>query len=240
MQIRELRLNIQFDYIRDIRKYLYDIETMLREKKLCDILNIVPQIPDDIEPQIERLSTTKSEDNKDTLIFISQASLSILFVYKTSLRFEDIFNKEVEYISDITKKIKEFIKSLNPIFKINYEGLVVASSKIVLNNDEILINSLNINLDTEENRTKVVKKIDNKHFLAIEKSILRNYNPKPNTNPMAVKYDFDSSIGWVYIVLIEIHNRQEFNISKDDKKDLELDLNFAKTKIEKYFKEEAI
>lgn len=240
MQIRELRLNVQFEYIRDIRKYLYDIEPMLKENRLCDVLNPVPTIPDDIEPHIERLSTIKNEENKDIHIFVSQASLAILFVYKTPINFKDIFDKDVEYIATISKKIKSFIKDINPKFKVNFEGLVVATSKTILKDDETFINKLDIASDIEEDRKRVTKKIDDKHFYILEKTILRAYSPEPNiVNPMAVKYDFNSSLGWDYIVVIEIHNKQEYNLSNNDEKNLELDLDFAKSSINKYFNEEA-
>lgn len=240
MQIRELRLNIQFEYIKDIRKYIYDIEPMLKENGLCDVINPVPTMPDDIEPHIERLSTIKNEVDKDIRIFVSQASLAILFVYKTPINFKDIFDKDVEYISTISKKIKSFLKDINPKFKVNFEGLVVATSKTILKDDEILIKKLNIASDIEEDRKRVTKKIDDKHFYILEKSILRVYNSEPNINPMAVKYDFNSSLGWDYIVVIEIHNKQEYNLSNNDEKNLELDLDFAKNRINKHFNEEAI
>ncbi|MCK9162670.1 MAG: hypothetical protein RBQ81_01380 [Arcobacteraceae bacterium] len=240
MQIRELKLNVQFEYIREIRKYIYDIETMLRENGFCDSLNPVPPLPDDVEPQVERLSTIKNEENKDIHIFVSQASLAILLVYKTPIDFKDIFNEDVKYISTISKKLKSFIKTKISKFKINFEGLVVATSKTILKNDESLIKKLDIALDIEEDRRRVTKKIDDKHFSIVEKSILRIYNSEPNINPMAVKYDFNSFIAWDYIVVIEVHNKQEYNISNDNKRDLELDLNFAKDSINKYLYKEAI
>ena len=48
MQIKELRLNVQFEYIKEIRKYIYDIEEFLRENNLCDKLNQVPPVPDNV------------------------------------------------------------------------------------------------------------------------------------------------------------------------------------------------
>ena len=79
MQIRELRLNILFEYIKEIRRYTYDIQDFLQKNNLCDNVNIVPPIPDDIEPQIERLSTTKI--NEDKIINVLKMSSVIVQSY---------------------------------------------------------------------------------------------------------------------------------------------------------------
>lgn len=238
MQIKELRINMQFEYIREIRKYLYDLEEFLRQNNLCDKLNAVPPVPDDVEPHIERLNSIKEDDSKILNIFVSQASVSVLFTYKIPTNFEDMFHKEVNYLSDITKKIKAFFISIYPSFKINYEGLVIASSKHILKDDDIEIAKYNIDLKIEEDRRRVAKEIDNKHVSIIEKSFVKFYNNRPAINPMAVKNKKETLLGWNYILVIEVHNRLEYNNSEDDNTSLEIDIDFASGKIVDLLKKE--
>lgn len=239
MQIKELRFNIQFEYIRDIRRYVYDLEEFLRQNNLCDKLNAVPPVPDDVEPHMERLNSMKENDTKILNIFVSQASASILFTYKVSASFDDMFHKEVDYISSVAQKIKGFFISKYPNFKINYEGLVMASSKHILKDDDIAIPKYNIDLKTEEDRSRIAKEIDDKHIEIIEKSFVKFYNnTRPAINLMAVKNKKETLIGWNYILVIEVHNRLQYNNSKDDNTSLELDVDFASNKIVDIFKKE--
>jgi len=239
MQIKELRLNVQFEYIKEIRKYIYDIEEFLRENNLCDKLNQVPPVPDNVEPQIERLSSVKELENKTVKIFISQASITILFIYKASLGFEETVKKDIEYVAKISQDIKDLLSEKYSSFKINYEGLILASSKRILKDDKVSIEKFNINRSIVEERTKVVKDIDKKHTEMIEKSFLEYYNDvKPNINPMAKKTNLNTFVGWDYILVIEIDNRIEYNNSEDNDMSLPLDYDFAYTKIEEYFNKE--
>lgn len=242
MQIKELRLNIQFEYIREIRKYAYDIEELLRKNNLCDVLNPVPPIPDDFEPQIERLSTIKTEENKTVNIFISQASISILFVYITPLNIEDCFEKDLEYMSNISKDIKSLLKDKNSTFKVNFEGLIVATSETILKNNISLINKLSLDDGIEEDRKKITREIDSKHFEGIEKSAVKFYTDIiPNINIMSIKNNKDNFVGWNYILVLEINNRLEYHNSKDeDLMNMELDLAFAYAKINDILEKEAI
>lgn len=233
MQIKELRLNIQFEYIREIRKYAYDIEELLRKNNLCDVLNPVPPIPDDFEPQIERLSTVRTEEDKTINIFISQASISILFTYDVSLNIEDCFEKDLKYISNISKDIKNLLKDKNPAFKINFEGLIIATSETILKNNTSLINKLSLDDGIEEDRKKITREIDSKHFEGIEKSAVKFYKDIiPNINIMSIKNNKDNFVGWNYILVLEINNRLEYHNSNDNNLvSMELDLEFAYKKI---------
>lgn len=239
MQIKELRLNVQFEYIKEIRKYIYDIEEFLTQNNLCDKLNQVPPVPDDIEPQIERLSSVKELEDKTVKIFISQASITILFIYKVSCVFENTVKKDIEFITKTSKDIQNILVTKYPSFKINYEGLILASLQKILKDDKISIKKFNINTTLVEYRTKAVKEIDKKHTKMTEKSFVEFYAAvKPNMNPMAIKTKSSNLLGWDYILVIEISNRLEYNNTKDENISLPLDYDFAYTKIEEYFDKE--
>lgn len=241
MRIRELRFNIQFEYIKEIRKYLYDIEEFLKQKKLYDTINPVPPLPDDFEPQVERFSCIKTEEHKTINIFISQTYISILFVYTTSFDIEEIFKKDLDFISSISKDIKSFFIKNHPSFKINFEGLILASSSTILKDDNNLIDKLSLKNDIEEDRNKLVTVLDSKHFKSIEKSSVKFYKDNNNINITAIKNNKDALIGWTYILVSEISNRLEYYNSDDtDKTNLELDLDFAEEEIIKIIKDEAV
>lgn len=242
MQIRELRLNILFEYIKEIRRYTYDIQDFLQKNNLCDNVNIVPPIPDDIEPQIERLSTTKINEDKTINILVSQVSISILFVYNTSLDIKDHFEKEAKYMSNISKGIKELLSFKKNDFKINFEGLIIASSETVNKENDSLISKMRLKENIEENREKVIKELDLKHFESIEKSTVKFYNDLvPDINVMSVKNKRDDFIGWNYILVVEINNRLEYHNSKNENTNsIELDFDFAIEEIKKIFKKEEV
>lgn len=243
MQIRELRLNILFEYIKEIRRYTYDIQDFLQKNNLCDNVNIVPPIPDDIEPQIERLSTTKINEDKIINVFVSQASISILFVYSTSLDVESCFEKEAEYMSTISKGIKNLLKDNKTDFKINFEGLIIATSETINKENSSLISKLYLKENIEEDRTKIVKELDSKHFESIEKSAVKFYSDSvPDINVMSIKNKKDDFIGWNYILVVEINNRLEYHNSKNENTiSIELDFEFTIKKIKEILvKEEVI
>jgi len=240
MQLKELKINIHFEYIKEIRKYIYDIESFLKESKFCDSIDTIPSIPDDIEPHMPRLSTTKNEKNKLINIVVSQASISILLIYKKSTQFTENFDEDLAYLSNISKDLKKFIKSKNDTFKINYEGLVSACSTQILKDDELLMNKYNLDSSSNEVRSKISKDIDSKHVVSVEKSLVRFYtNQKKHINEMSIKHNYDSIIGWNSILVIEIHNRLEYNNSNDEEGSLELDMNFAATKTTNVFNKES-
>jgi hypothetical protein len=70
MQLREIRHTVFFDQVKDIRRYNYDIEDLLKENGLFGINQLVPPIPDEIEPLMDRLSLQKEIDNKSFIFKI--------------------------------------------------------------------------------------------------------------------------------------------------------------------------
>lgn len=239
MQIKELRFNTQFEYIKDIRRYVYDIEEFLRENNLCDSVNPVPPVPDEVEPHIERLHTVKQEENKTINILISQASISVLFVYTKSLSFDKCYSVNMEQIVSIAKELKTFLRKKNEMFRVNYEGLILAASKSISKEDESLQEKLGVSLDIEEDRRRVVKKVDEQHFEVVEKSTIKSYNQKQSINPMASKHTEENFTGWTYVLLLEFNNRMQYNQNKED---TSLELNFltAKEHLKSSFSKEEI
>jgi len=241
MQIKEIRFNIQFEYIKDIRRYIYDIEEFLKIKNLCDIIKSVPPLPDDIEPQVARLHTVKETDDKVIETFVSQASVSILFRYKIAMRFDDLKKDDIEFLKNISKDIKDFISSKHTAFKVNYESLIIASVRRIPKDKQEIIQNYKLNLSVVENRQKTLLEIDDKHLQMVEKSFLKVYdNLKPNINHKAIRYNENNFIGWDYILVLEVNNRLIYDNSCEDSKTSLLDCDFAYTKIKESFDMELI
>lgn len=238
MKIRELRFNIQFEYIKEIRKYLYDVEEFLKENFFCDSINPVPPVPDDFEPQIERLSTIKTEDDKTINIFISQTYISILFIYTKSFSIDECFDKDLDSISIISKGIKDLFLKKYSLFKVNFEGLILAFSNTIIKDDDTIIEG---ELLLEEERKKTISELDSKHFKCIEKSTVRFYEDEQNINEMAIRNSKDKFVGWNYIFVLEINNRLEYYNSKvEDLQKLEINLDFVRKEINKIIKNEVV
>ena len=70
MQLREIRHTVFFDQVKDIRRYNYDIEDLLKENGLFGINQLVNPIPDEIEPLMDRLRIKKEIDNKRFILKI--------------------------------------------------------------------------------------------------------------------------------------------------------------------------
>ena len=175
-------------------------------------------------------------------IFVSQASISILFVYSDTLNFKSCFKDEAKLISTISEGIKTALMDKKKDLKINFEGLIVATSQAINKENSKLINELSLNENIEEDRKKTVKELDSKYFVSIEKSAVKHYSDSvPNFNVMSIKNKKDDFIGWNYILVLEVNNRFEYHNSKNESThSLNLDYGFAITKIEEIFESESI
>ena len=102
MQLRELKYNVFFEYIKDIRRYSYEVEDFLRSEKLCDTISPIIPFPDEIEPLAERVGLVKELEDKTFIFNISQISLSVVVRYKNDSFIED----KVKNIPYTINKIK--------------------------------------------------------------------------------------------------------------------------------------
>ena len=88
MKLRELKYNVFFEYIKDIRRYNYDIEIFLKSENLCDIVNPTIPLPDEVEPLADRLNIVKDFENTTCIFAVSQMSLTTIIQYKNDI-FEE-------------------------------------------------------------------------------------------------------------------------------------------------------
>ena len=111
MILREIKYNVFFEYIKDIRRYNYDIEDFLKNNNLCSNIDFIPPLPDEIEPLAERLSIQKRLDNKLFIFKLSQLSFSIIIIYDENQKI--ILKDELDYVNNIQERIKNFLKEKN-------------------------------------------------------------------------------------------------------------------------------
>ena len=166
MKLRELKYNVFFEYIKDIRRYNYDIEIFLKSENLCDIVNPTIPLPDEVEPLADRLNIIKDFENTTCIFAISQMSLTTIIRYKNDMVEEDKTKIELEQLKEYTDKLVDFLVSKILNFKIMFEGISVASS-IMIEPDKIenIRKSLpEITFDnlTDEYRLRVSKELDEK------------------------------------------------------------------------------
>lgn len=226
MNLKELKYVVFFDYIKDIRRYSYEIEDFSKENFGFEFLEPIPPIPDEIEPFFDRfVISNRKEASKDVVFKLSQLSFSISFFYKNEI--EKNIENELNELKNIVTQVKSFLKDKIKTFKISHE--IVGSLKNSLNKNIEDINIFNISNDKDELLTREVIEKDNKYFIMEEKSAIKVFNT-PNTNPnkpMFLKNSQEYFLGWQVSFYKEISNRLEYNKSKEEK---EFELDFEDIK----------
>lgn len=226
MDLKELRYSIYFDYVKDIRRYCYDIEDFFKTKLAFGYVEAVPPVPDEMEPLLERLVVSKrTNKTKDIVFKLSQLSFSISFLYKDNL--EESKDKELDELKELANQIKKFIKEKIVNFKINYETIGMAEEKIEQNANNI--ETLAVEPHQDEVTSRVSTEKDNKYFFIDQRSALKVFNAPSiaPTKPVFTKNSQEFFLGWQVSSYKEISNRLEYNQSKDEK---ELELNFDEVK----------
>lgn len=235
MIFNEIKYVIYFDYIREIRKYLYDIENFLKEQDLYSNLMGVSQVSDEAEPSLIRLHIVKELDNKSINIIVSQISLTILIQYKDNYDFKN-FNKEAKELENISMNLRNYFKSNVNSFQINFESLTAIISQIYKKANNISVLEVS-NLD-DEVRQRTSKEVNNELFFIEENIALKTYSFTDNTiSPLLIKNKKENLLGWNVILFKEINNRLKYNNSVVDV-DNELNFEYAIQLIKKSFEED--
>lgn len=215
MNLNEIRFNSVFEYIKDIRRYSYDIEEFLKKENLCDTVNQTPPFPDEFEPTLERLSFVKNFEDKVCTIGISQASISIFFRFINENIPLDRMDNEINELKIIIDRIVSFMKQKISNYKINFEGVVVASSRIEKLCADITI--LKVDDKTDELRERVARELDDKYILIEENTVLKSYKLINQVfNPLAIKNKKENFVGWSVILFKELNNRLIYNYNELD------------------------
>ncbi len=216
MTLREIKYNVFFEYTKDIRRYNYDIEDLLKRLDLCNNVDFIPPLPDEIEPFAERLSIQKQLENKLFIFKLSQLSFSIIIIYNNKLNLEE----ELDYLNNIEKKIKNLLKEKNLKFKISYELLSIVKEKLSQNIKEIDI--LEVSEELDETTERISKELNNEYFIIKQKSVLKTFNlDEMNKDIFSLpKNKKENFAGWQVFVQNEINNRLAYNNDIDKSREL--------------------
>jgi len=222
MNLNEIRYNIVFEYTKDIRRYAYDMEEFLKSIDLCGEVVPSPPVPDEIEPTIPRLNIIKQLNGRIYSIVISQISISIAIQYQgININLNDIDN-EIKLLKENCNKIKNYCISKINNFRINFEGLIIVSSKIFINPQDIKI--LKVLKTNDEVRDRIGTEVNSNTILIEEKSALKTYKLISRTiNPILIKNKDENLLGWNVVLFKEINNRLEYNNEVSNSKNNELD-----------------
>jgi len=130
MHLRRLELNTIFNYTKDIRRYLYDIEESLKVSFGTNVtIQPTSTIADEIEPELPRFSCLIDRVETIIKIEISQVRLVVLIEYKKRNVSPSLNN--IKLFEEETIIIKEIIKKTLIEFNILYEGIIVISENIL-------------------------------------------------------------------------------------------------------------
>lgn len=215
MQLRELKYNVFFEYIKDIRRYSYEVEDFLRSEKLCDTISPIIPFPDEIEPLAERVGLVKELEDKTFIFNISQISLSVVVRYKNDSFIEDKVKNEIIMLKENTDKLVNFFIGRVSIFKILFEGISVVSSKVETDISKIMIENFDNLID--ENRIRISKEIDEKYIFMKENIVVKTYkiDNENLVSPFLLKNKRENFLGWDIISFKEFNNRLFYNYNDE-------------------------
>lgn len=221
MLLNEIKYVIFFDYIKDIRRYLYDIEVFFKEQDLFSGIVGTNQISDEADPFLSRLHIVKEVDDKRINIIVSQISVTIVAQYKNNFSLENL-DAEQKKFHDIIINSRKYLKSSIENFNICFESLSVVSSKMYSDSSDITL--VNVDTSQDENRNITSTEEGNELFLIEDTSVYKTYKQTENiVHPILIKNKVENFMGWNLVLRKEINNRLQYNNSVDFDGELNFD-----------------
>lgn len=227
------KYNTIFTYVNNIRRYLYDIEDALKPLGINFILNPLPPLPDEVEPDFPRFNCVFQYKLCTIVVDIAQVRLTTT-VNKPSNESPLSYGEVLDICQEIQSKIKNILADKIFNFICLYEGIVLGSESLYNNLSELQSNcsfckSLSEKTDEYYEKNSIIS--DESHFLITEKRIFRAFNPSGvSISPSVQQNSFDLFIGYVAVLAVEINNRHSFNTTSQQTNN-ELDFNVIKVKL---------
>lgn len=208
MRLKRFQLNSVFEYINDIRRYTYDLESYIKSN-ISNNLKILPTppVPDEIEPELPRFICRIENKDNNIIIELSQVRLSIICEYKVQLDTIEL-NNFIKITDNIKSLLFEKIQTLN----IAYEGLVFIAENIYANPTDITL--LSVDSEIDEKREKETKIFNSDYFITTEKICFKAYNQDSSIRSLSKNVE-DLFVGYVVTYAREINNREYFNRNKE-------------------------
>lgn len=233
MNLRELRYQINFQYIKNIRRYLYEIEQKILEILPNAEVQPIQQLPDNQDPIFDRLFLRAEVDESTFLVRISQVSitLSIVFNQQEGLG-ESFFSEKTEKLHSLGTNIKAIASNVMAEFELSHEVFTAVSGE-VYNEIADLQEFITLNSKTDEVAESKVEEFEGIFYIFKEKTVRRIFDFKDNDKfyPRANQSKF---IGWQATKVFQISSRLAYNNATK----IEKNLNLSQVDIERCYKNE--
>lgn len=233
MNLRELRYQINFQYIKNIRRYLYEIEQNILEILPSAKVQPIQQLPDNQDPISDRLFLRAEVDESTFLIRISQVSitLSIVFNQKDGL-CESFFSKKTKKLHNLGESIKVTASNVMAEFELSHEVFTAVFGE-VYNEIVELEKFIKFNSKTDEMAESKVEEFEDIFYIFKEKTVRKIFDFKDNDElyPRANQSKF---IGWQATQIFQISSRLAYNNATK----IEENLKLSQVDIERYYKNE--
>lgn len=224
MNLREVRYQINFNYIKAIRRYLYDIENKIIE--IFPEFRVQPttQLPDEAEPSIERLVLLADYQEFTYILSITQVGFLISIRFnQTEDKNKESFNLAAKKILNFGSEIKKIFFQLIENFELSHEIFTSVFSDIYKNPDEFS-NIIEFKPTDDELIISRTKEIEEVFFITEEKTARKVFDLS-SENTYYQKNNEKNFLGYQLIDLFQISNRLKYNnSSSSDNKELQLSL----------------
>lgn len=237
MKLDAIMFNSVFEYVRDIRRYIYDIEDDFRKKGMIDYVE-APSIPDDVDSYISRLTIIKTIKNITYTFAFSQKTYTITATYPIKDKSLNDFRDEMIDLTTHNHFVYDLLIKTIPNFRINYETLGATFSKLYKDYRDInkkQLYGVNLIEKADEKRSRYIFEVDNSWLVTSEYAAIKTYSLSGDIREETPRNTMSNFKGWTLTGLKEISNRLIYNNSSDEVSN-RLDLAMATYTIEEEFK----
>lgn len=216
MKIKSLQLNTIFDYVKDIRRYSYNIEEALNSYSRSKVnVQQSPPLPDEVEPEIPRFVCNMKLNELLITVNISQVRITIIVDFSNKIEEND--SVKISTFNDISSNIKAILSKEVKNFTILYEGMIATSEHIVKDLAKTVLFEHNDKLF--EQREKISIETSRDYMMTTEKIFVKGYNAESAISALNRNNDKNFA-GYIELIIKEINNRKVFNYGKNKKNNI--------------------
>lgn len=214
MNLRELRYQINFQYVKNIRRYIYNIEEEITELLPTLTVQPTPQLPNDAEPTVERLVLLAEDEEKRFIVKVTQVGMVFGFIYnKVDGLDKSLFEKEADNLYIFGNKVKDKFIKMIPDFELSYEVFAVISGQIY-KDYKVFSDFIEFDLGDDEVVENRTKEDESLFLITKEKAARKIFNLNPNDSFYS-KNNEDNFSGYQVTELFQISSRLAYNNSKE-------------------------
>jgi|SRR5690554_3641125 len=214
MNLRELRYQINFQLVKNIRRYIYDIEQKLTELLPNLTVQPIPQLPDNVDPTIDRLNLISENQEVNTIIKVSQVSITLSYIYKQEDGLDkNLFNEEAKNLYKLGNNVKVIVKNLISDYELSHEIFTAIRGHVYQNHQEFT-DFIKFQLDDDEIINNTTKEAEGL-FLITKEAVARKIFDLNPSNSFYPKNNESNFVGYQVTSLFQINNRLAYNNSEE-------------------------